>query len=96
MSILHIYKTNNHLYCQLLSSGNVILSSSTKTDLDTYTSIKNYGNTKQSSELLAHNFGRKLLEKNIVQVSLRTSHLRYHGRIKSFIDTLREQGILIR
>lgn len=94
MQTLHIYKTNNHFYCQVIEGGNVKLSCSTLVNADTTGFNKSYGNSKQAAEHLAHTFSKQLLEQNMKHISLQ-NRIRYHGRIKSFVTVLRKHGITI-
>lgn len=47
---------------------------------------------KEACSIVAADFAKKLKEYGITHVQLQGKH-RYHGRVKSFIDSLRQGGI---
>ena len=52
-----------------------------------------YNNKTELSKLVAHRLAKKAQEKNIKKIYFDRGSYKYHGRIKAFADTLRENGM---
>ena len=50
-------------------------------------------NKTELSKLVAHRLAKKAQEKNIKKIYFDRGSYKYHGRIKAFADTLRENGM---
>ena len=50
-------------------------------------------NKTELSKLVAQKLAKKAQEKNITKIYLDRGSYKYHGRIKAFADTLRENGM---
>lgn len=91
---LSVFRTNNHIYAQLISpSGDMILAAAS-------TLQKNFQDTQKStSNIQAATFvGQQIAEKakllGIEKVAFDRSGFQYHGRIKALADAARENGLI--
>lgn len=91
---LSVFRTNNHIYAQLISPGsNMILAAVS-------TLQKNFQDTQKStSNIQAAVFvGQQIAEKakslGIEKVAFDRSGFQYHGRIKALADAARENGLI--
>lgn len=60
--------------------------------------MKDRGDVRPKTEaarLLGQAFGVRLLEQSIVEVHFNRRRLRYHGRVKGFIEGLRASGVKV-
>lgn len=92
---LTIYKSNKHIYSQLIDDlkGHTLCSSSTveKKNPD------NLGFNKinmSSSYFIGQKLALRAKSKNIVNVVFDRDYQLYHGRIKKLIEGLRDEGIV--
>lgn len=85
---LSIYKSHQNFYAQLIddSKGVVITSVSTLKS-------KEYSGNIKAAEKLGHEMGKKIKELKIKSIVFDRSGYIYHGKIKSFADAVREEGI---
>jgi large subunit ribosomal protein L18 len=90
---LSIFRSNNHIYAQLIDDiqGKTILSSSTIDKLVT-PSLKASG-TCEASALVGQILAKKSLEHKISDVVFDRGGRLYHGRIKALADAARKEGL---
>ena len=96
---LSIYKSNKHIYAQLIDdiNGHTLCSSSTTEKKK----IKNLLVSKNENELnlnfsytIGQNLGKRAKNLNIQAVVFDRNYQLYHGKIKKLIEGLREEGII--
>ena len=90
---LTVFRSNNHLYAQLIDDNisKTLLSSSTK-DKD----FKSNSNSKvDQSQEVGVLLASKIKKSKIKKVIFDRNGYRYHGRVKALADTVRDQGIEI-
>jgi len=89
---LTISRSNSNISAQIIDDQNniTILSSSSKEK-----SIKNMGvkNKTELSEVVAKNLAQKAVEKKITKIYFDRGIYKYHGRVKTFAETLRKNGM---
>ena len=92
---LVVYKSNKHFYSQLLDdSKSITLCSSSSNDKELLKSIK--GDSKTAiSKKVGHSIAVKISAKKIKQVIFDRNGYKYHGRIKEFVDAVKEKGIKV-
>lgn len=87
---LSVYRSNKHIYAQLISDdkGETILSVS---DLD----LKNTSdkNKTEVSEKVGKEIGKKAKKKGIKKVVFDRGGFDYHGRVKAVAEGARESGL---
>lgn len=93
MNRLCIFRSNKHIYAQLInSSGDSVLASISTLDPD----IRNKCKTESALEL-ASIVGKKIAERALVlgitHVAFDRSGFKYHGRIKVLADAARNAGL---
>jgi len=89
---VRIFRSNKHFYAQIydVKTGTVVSGvASTKKG---FSESKN-SNSRASCEKLAKELGAKLKEKGISEIVFNRAGFKYHGKIKSFADALRAEGI---
>lgn len=98
---LYVFPSNKNTYCQMIdpSNGRVLFSYSTL-DKEFQASGKiSYGNTKESSSLLARFVASKMVECGLTFFKLHRTEKNlkgyYHGRVQSFLETLKACGIRV-
>lgn len=92
---LNINKSNKHFYAQLINpfTGDVILNATTlEKDFFPKDSFK-YAN-KESVQRLGELISKRLHNTGINTIIYNQKKYNYHGKIKVFLDTLRQQGII--
>ncbi|OPX27670.1 MAG: 50S ribosomal protein L18 [Campylobacteraceae bacterium 4484_166] len=84
-----IYKSNRYIFAQAIDdvTGNTMASIHSKT--------LNMNPTKENAVKIAEAFAIKLNESKITQIVFDRNGYLYHGVVKAFADTLRENGIKV-
>ena len=79
---------NTDFYAQLIddSKGITLASASTVND-------KNYSGNIEAAKKLGHTFGKKIKELKIKEIVFDRSGYIYHGKVKSFAEAIREEGV---
>lgn len=92
---LSIFKSNVHLYVQLIDDEKQVtifgLSTLSKTFQNTEYNRKN----KASAQALGKACAEKLQAEKISEIKVDRGPFKYHGIIAAFVDTLRESGIQV-
>jgi large subunit ribosomal protein L18 len=83
-----VYRSNKYLYCQLIDDVNKVsfLGMSDKT-------IKS-GTKSEKANLLGKKIAELAVEKNITKIVFDRAGYKYHGRVASFAEGLREGGLI--
>ena len=87
---LSVYRSSRNISAQIIDDKN------NKT-LVSASSLKEKTSNKKKSELSIHIAGviaKKALEKKITKVYFDRGRYKYHGRIKSFAESLRKNGLI--
>ena len=92
---LVVYKSNKHFYSQLLDDNkSITLCSSSSNDKELLKSIK--GDTKiDVSKKVGYSIAEKITVKKIKKVIFDRNGYKYHGRVKGFVDAVKEKGIKV-
>ena len=88
---LSVYRSNNHLYAQLIDDNNgITLASSSSLEK----SIKDKKlQRKEIAELIGKNIAKKIISKGIDKVAFDRGKYKYHGLIKILADAARSEGL---
>lgn len=88
---LSVYRTNKHIYCQLIDdvARKTIVSSSTR---DKSVSLKATGNIDAASAI-GKSIAEKAMGAGIKTVSFDRGPYKYHGRVKAVAEAAREAGL---
>lgn len=86
---LHIFKSNKHIYAQIIDNenNNIITSSSTVCK-----NIKQFANC-QTAQKIGYSIAQQLKNRNITSIIFDCGKHKYHGQIKALAEGTREQGI---
>lgn len=85
---LSVYKSHQNFYAQLIddTKGVTLLSLSTLKD-------KEYSGNIKAAEKLGHAMGQKIKSLNIKEIVFDRSGYIYHGKVKSFAEAVRAEGV---
>tara|TARA_A100001011_G_scaffold387829_1_gene466336 strand:- start:390 stop:761 length:372 start_codon:yes stop_codon:yes gene_type:complete len=88
---LSVFRSNNHLYAQLIDDINgITLASSSSIEK----SIKDKKlSKKEIAELIGKNIAKKIISKGIDKVAFDRGKYKYHGLIKILADAARVEGL---
>lgn len=90
---LCVFRTNSHVYAQIISvEGDKVLTSASTVEADVRGSLKSGGNTEAAAVV-----GKRIAEKakamGIEKVAFDRSGFQYHGRVKALAEAARENGL---
>ena len=88
---LSVFRSNNHLYAQLIDDSNgITLASSSSLEK----SIKDKRlQRKEIAELIGKNIAKKIISKGIDKVAFDRGKYKYHGLIKILAEAARSEGL---
>jgi large subunit ribosomal protein L18 len=88
---LSVFRSNNHLYVQLIDDSNgITLASASSLEK----SIKDKKlQRKEIAELIGKNIAKKIISKGIDKVAFDRGKYKYHGLIKILADAARVEGL---
>ncbi|NHR05865.1 50S ribosomal protein L18 [Chromobacterium haemolyticum] len=91
---LTVYRTNSHIYAQIVDeTGSKVLASASSLETDVRADLKNGGNVVAAAVI-----GKRIAEKakaaGIEKVAFDRSGFKYHGRMKALADAAREHGLV--
>jgi large subunit ribosomal protein L18 len=90
---LAVYRTNQHIYAQVLSNdGGKVLAAASTLEKDVRGQVPNGGN-KAAAVAVGKRIAEKALKLGIDKVAFDRSGFKYHGRIKALADAAREGGL---
>ena len=90
---LSVHRTAQHFYAQIFDeSGQNVLAAASTVEADMRSGLKTGGNCEAATAV-----GKALAEKakaaGVEQVAFDRSGFRYHGRVKAFAESARENGL---
>tara|TARA_B100000029_G_C17546290_1_gene948569 strand:- start:1147 stop:1515 length:369 start_codon:yes stop_codon:yes gene_type:complete len=92
---LIVYKSNKHFYSQLIDDNkSITLCSSSSNDKDLLKNLKGENKTNISIKV-GHSIAEKISDKKIKKVIFDRNGYKYHGRIKGFVEAVKEKGIKV-
>ena len=88
---LSVFRSNNHLYAQLIDDNNgITIASSSSLEK----SIKDKKlQRKEIAELIGKNIAKKIISKGIDKVAFDRGKYKYHGLIKILAEAARSEGL---
>lgn len=90
---LYIFKSNKHLYAQLIDDiNNTIIASSSTISKDIKNQEKFFANCT-NAKIIGNNIAVKSKEKGITQIIFDRGNNIYHGQVKALAEAAREAGI---
>jgi len=88
---LSVFRSNNHIYAQLIDDANGITLASSSSIEKTIREKKL--NRKEIAELIGKNIAKKSISKGIDKVAFDRGKYKYHGLIKILADAARSEGL---
>lgn len=85
---LSIYKSHKNFYAQLIDDAKGITLTSVSTINE-----KTYSGNVKAAEKLGHEMGKKIKSLKINEIVFDRSGYIYHGKVKSFADAVRAEGV---
>ena len=90
---LCVYRTNLHIYAQIISPcGSKVLASASTAETEVRGNVPNGGNLAAATAV-----GKRIAEQavaaGIARVAFDRSGFRYHGRVRALADAAREHGL---
>ena len=90
---LSVFRSNKHIYCQIIDDqNNITLLSSSTLDKELRKTIKSTG-TKEAAMEVGKDIAKKAIEKGLKEIVFDRGGYLYHGRVKSLADGAREIGL---
>lgn len=91
---LSVYRTNQHIYAQLIDDRhNKTLTSASTLEADVKRELT-FGNNVKAASLIGKRIAEKAKMLGIEQISFDRSGYKYHGRVKALAESVRENGII--
>ena len=88
-----VFRSNKHLYAQIISPDSKVLASVSSLHKEFRGKVT--GNNIASANILGENLAKKAKDIGIKKLSYDRSGYKYHGKIKTFADAIRNNGIEI-
>lgn len=90
---LCVFRTNSHIYAQIISAeGDKVLASASTVEAEVRGSLKSGGNTEAAAAV-----GKRIAERaktiGVEKVAFDRSGFQYHGRVKALAEAARENGL---
>ena len=90
---LCVFRTNSHIYAQIISAeGDKVLASASTVEAEVRGSLKSGGNTEAAAVV-----GKRIAERaktiGVEKVAFDRSGFQYHGRVKALAEAARENGV---
>ena len=90
---LCVFRTNSHIYAQIISAeGDNVLASASTVEAEVRGSLKSGGNTEAAAVV-----GKRIAERaktiGVEKVAFDRSGFQYHGRVKALAEAARENGL---
>lgn len=90
---LCVFRTNSHIYAQIISAeGDKVLASASTVEAEVRSSLKSGGNTEAAAMV-----GKRIAERaktiGVEKVAFDRSGFQYHGRVKALAEAARENGL---
>lgn len=90
---LTVFRTNSHIYAQIISGcRSRVLASASTVEQDVRTQVKNGGN-RQAAELVGKLIAERAKAAGIETVAFDRAGFLYHGRVKALAEAAREGGL---
>ena len=90
---LAVFRTNSHIYAQVISGdGSKVLASASTAEAEVRSNLKNGGN-KAAAELVGTRIAEKAKAAGVEVVAFDRSGYQYHGRVKALAEAARAGGL---
>lgn len=90
---LCVFRSNSHIYAQVISAeGDKVLASASTVEAEVRGSLKSGGNV-EAAVLVGKRIAEKAKAAGIEKVAFDRSGFQYHGRVKALAEAARENGL---
>jgi large subunit ribosomal protein L18 len=90
---LTVYRTNSHIYAQIITSGGEkVLAAASTAEKEVRAQLKNGANRK-AAEVVGARIAEKAKQAGIEAVAFDRAGYRYHGRVKALAEAARAGGL---
>ena len=90
---LCVFRSNSHIYAQVISAeGDKVLASASTVEAEVRGSLKSGGNV-EAATLVGKRIAEKAKAAGIEKVAFDRSGFQYHGRVKALAEAARENGL---
>ena len=90
---LTVYRTNSHIYAQIITAGGEkVLAAASTAEKEVRAQLKNGGNRK-AAEVVGARIAEKAKQAGIEAVAFDRAGYRYHGRVKALAEAARAGGL---
>jgi large subunit ribosomal protein L18 len=90
---LTVYRTNSHIYAQIITSGGEkVLAAASTAEKEVRAQLKNGANRK-AAEVVGARIAEKAKQAGIEAVAFDRAGYRYHGRVKALAEAARAAGL---
>ena len=90
---LCVFRTNSHIYAQVISAeGDKVLASASTLEAEVRNSLKT-GSNVEAATLVGKRIAEKAKAAGIEKVAFDRSGFQYHGRVKALAEAARENGL---
>jgi len=90
---LTVYRTNSHIYAQIITSGGEkVLAAASTAEKEVRAQLKNGANRK-AAEVVGARIAEKAKQAGIETVAFDRAGYRYHGRVKALAEAARAGGL---
>ena len=91
---LCVFRTNSHIYAQVISAeGDKVLASASTLEAEVRSSLKT-GSNVEAATLVGKRIAEKAKAAGVEAVAFDRSGFKYHGRVKALADAAREGGLV--
>ncbi len=90
---LSVFRSNKHIYCQMVddAAGKTLCSASTR-DKTLVGEVK-FGGNSEAAKLIGKAIAERAAQVGITQVTFDRGKYKYHGRVAELADAAREAGL---
>jgi large subunit ribosomal protein L18 len=90
---LCVFRTNNHIYAQVISAeGGEVLAQASTLEAEVRDGLKSGGNI-EAAALVGKRIAEKAKAAGVEKVAFDRSGFQYHGRVKALAEAARENGL---
>lgn len=90
---LCVFRTNSHIYAQIISAeGDKVLAQASTLEAEVRDSLKSGGNV-EAATLIGKRIAEKAKAAGVEKVAFDRSGFQYHGRVKALAEAARENGL---
>lgn len=90
---LCVFRTNSHIYAQIISpEGDKVLAQASTLEVDVRSTLKSGGNI-EAAVVIGKRIAEKAKAVGVDKVAFDRSGFQYHGRVKALAEAARENGL---